>query len=103
MNAKLFFGLITAWQDKTFTKATPESACKHLQEEVNELLEDIQYSPETVKEEWADCALLMIGIAHKLGMSANDCYEALCNKMEKNLNRKWGEPNEQGYVKHIEP
>jgi NTP pyrophosphatase (non-canonical NTP hydrolase) len=103
MNTKLFFGLIIAWQDKTFTQATAQSACEHLKEEVNELLEDVLYDKESAKEEWADCALLLIGIAHKLGMSADDCYEALCNKMEKNLNRKWGEPNQQGYVKHVEP
>ncbi len=94
------YELITQWQDNVFTKATPLSCVNHLTEEVNELKEDIE-SGHTPYEEIADCFMLLFGVCNKLGFKYEDIVTVINNKMEINFNRKWGEVNEQGYVKHI--
>jgi NTP pyrophosphatase (non-canonical NTP hydrolase) len=108
---KEMFNEITAWQDLVFTKATSMSAANHLHEEVKELLCELNYGhtgflsdeqKEKIKAEYADCFLLLFGSAHRFGMSYEDICKAINDKMEINKKRKWGNVNEQGYVKHVE-
>jgi NTP pyrophosphatase (non-canonical NTP hydrolase) len=94
------FEKVTTWQDAVFTKATPLSCVYHLTEEVNELKEDI-IKNSSCRSEVADCFLLLFAVANKLGMDYDSIVKAIDDKMEVNYNRKWGDVNEQGYVKHL--
>lgn len=108
---KEMFEDITAWQREKFTKATPMSAANHLVEEVKELLTELNdgqtgyfsnEQKEKIKLEYADCFLLLFGSASLFGMTYDDICCAIAAKMEINKSRKWGEVNEQGYVKHVD-
>jgi len=95
------FETITAWQDKTFTKATSISCFNHLSEEIEELGKDLRdgiFSPHEI----ADCFLLLFGVCNKEGMKYEDVVNAIDEKMKINLDRKWGNVNEKGYVKHVD-
>lgn len=94
------FSIITHWQDSVFTQATPLSCAKHLKEEVKELTESIERG-ELDTAEVADCFMLLIGVCNTAGMTYDDIIKCLYEKHQINLQRKWGQPNEQGYVKHI--
>lgn len=87
---------IGAFTDKTFGKSTPQAKLHHLAEEVQELLAE----PEDHME-WADCFILLLDAANKAGLSMDDVYEAIEAKMEINKSRTWGEPDENGVVKHV--
>jgi predicted RNA-binding Zn-ribbon protein involved in translation (DUF1610 family) len=99
MTEKMFVE-ITEWQDKTFAKESALSCAKHLRKEIDELIHEIENDGD-VPYEITDVLLLAFGTAHKMGMS----YETICRiingKMEINRSRKWGEPNEEGFVEHI--
>jgi len=108
---KEMFEWITAWQREKFTKATSMSAANHLNEEIKELLCELNdgqtgffsdNQKEKIKKEYADCFLLLFGSASLFGLSYEDICKAINDKMEINKARKWGEVNEQGYVKHID-
>lgn len=96
------FETITKWQNKVFIKATPLSCVNHLEEEVGELKKDIENGKYSL-DEIADCFLLLFSICNKCGLEYEDVVNAIDVKMEVNYQRKWGEVNEKGYVKHIEP
>ncbi len=51
--------------------------------------------------EFADCFILLFGSAASDGMTYDDIVDAINKKMEINLNRKWGKPDENGIVNHI--
>lgn len=91
---------INEWQDSVFTKATPLSAVKHLEREVEELKYSIAHNPtvEEQNEELADCFILLAGVAHLLEL---DLVDAVNKKMEVNRRRVWGEPDSEGVVEHV--
>lgn len=73
----------------------------HLQQEVNELLNDIRnYSPDAHLE-FADCFILLFGAAKAYNIDYEELCDAINHKMEVNKKRKWGEPDADGVVKHI--
>jgi hypothetical protein len=78
------------------------SCINHLEEEVQEMKADFEKGL-IRDEEIADCFLLLVGVANKAGLSYTDLMFAIENKMQVNYARKWGEVNEKGYVKHVEP
>lgn len=94
---------IVEWSTKTFgdrqTSAIP--VCNHLLKEVNELKESISRL-DGYKEEFADCFILLIEVANTLEISGDDLIELARQKMEKNKKRKWGQPDENGVIEHIE-
>lgn len=92
---------VCEWQNRTFKQATPLSCAKHLWEEVQELIDDLE-NGKTGYSEIADCILLIIGVCNKKGLSYADIVALIDDKMTINRNRKWGDVNEQGYVKHID-
>ena len=100
MNKTQFKEIVT-WQDKTFGEATPQSKLAHLDEELIELKEAIEAGSADQYLEFADCFLLLFGAAAKAGMSYDDICEAIDSKMEINKKRKWGKPDKNGVVKHI--
>lgn len=95
------FNEITAWQEETFGNATALSKVNHLIEEVGELKEDLENGNPMVKHEFADCILLLYGSAKSHGFSYNDINTIIREKFEIVKQRKWGEPDENGVVKHI--
>jgi hypothetical protein len=96
------FNDITAWQVQTFGNATPFSKISHLSEELEELLADLHANASERRLEFADCFFLLFGAAYADGMSYSDICNAIQEKFEINKVRKWGEPDENGVVKHIE-
>jgi hypothetical protein len=83
---------INAWQDKTFTHATPNSIMTHMVREVVELGE--AHDP----AEAADVAILLIAHAGKCGYNL---WTEVVKKMEQNYQRKWQAPDAEGVVEHI--
>lgn len=83
---------IGAWQDATFPNGTIAGAIAHLEEEIKE------FAVSGSAEEAADCLLLLIACANKLGISLAAAVEA---KMVINRGRQW-DAGERGYRKHIE-
>lgn len=98
------FDRIRTWQKKTFGKATAISKLHHLREELGELhmeLVNPNQCPEDVEPEYADCFLLLIGSAAEYGMNLDDINRIISEKMDVNESRTWGEPDENGVVRHI--
>ena len=91
------------WGDKTFPRSDAKSVASHFEEESKELvfsvLDNQSASDESIREEAADCALLLFHLAHKMGFSL---FAAINAKFEINKNRKWeSESGDKGYFKHI--
>lgn len=99
MNANLF-NVITEWQDRTFPNSNVSSKLSHLKDEIEEVL--AATCDTDIKEEFADCFILLMGAAHSYGMTYDDITTAVINKTHKNVNRKWGTPDERGVVKHVD-
>lgn len=95
------FEEITAWQKATFGKANTLSKLAHLEEELGELKTDIVMNAEAKRLEFADCFFLLFGAAAADGMSYYDICSAIQEKFEINKSRKWGNPDENGVVKHV--
>lgn len=89
---------IGVFTDKTFGQSTFLSKMTHLKEEIQELLD----APED-ESEWADCLILFLDAARCTNMDMDRLYNAVQSKMVINKARKWGAPNEDGIVHHIEP
>lgn len=83
---------ITKWQKETFGQATPHSKIAHLKEEIKELDWSItSMEPEIdIRNEFAECFLLLFGAAGAHGMSYHDICDAIDNKMKINRLRVWG-------------
>jgi NTP pyrophosphatase (non-canonical NTP hydrolase) len=106
MNKKMsftdFLSWLRVWQTKTFPKADSISQLCHLLEEIVECKDAIYEGHlDKIKEEYADCFLLLFGSAMSQGLTFHDIFEAMKQKMEINKQRKWGKPDENGSVKHI--
>ena len=91
------------WQMKTFPGAGPVSKLYHLKEEVEELIDAliVGKSRAEIKAEYADCFLLLFGSAQADGLTLNEIADLIREKHEINEKRDWGEPDENGVVKHI--
>lgn len=84
---------ITAWQAKTFPTATLSSCMTHLRREVEELASNPKDG-----EEIADVFFLLLAVANQAGVNL---AEEVAKKFEKNLKRKWKEPDAEGVVEHV--
>ena len=85
------------WSDKTFGEnRKPTAPLNHLKKEVQEVLEQ----PYDI-EEYADCFLLLMDSARLSGFNMDDLYFASQQKFNKNKNRTWGKPDENGVVEHV--
>ena len=96
------FNDITKWQRETFPNAQPTSKLSHLSEELEELHFELSHPTDNLRLEFADCFLLLFGCASSAGMTYGDICMAIDEKMEINRRRKWGQPDENGVVKHID-
>lgn len=98
------FYQITHWQEATFPNATALSKVQHLKEEIKELEAELQRNNFTTElgSEIADCLFLIYGAAFKAGLNYTQIELALQRKLAINKNRKWGKPDADGVVKHVE-
>lgn len=84
------------WGKATFPHSTRNTIIEHLRREVDEL--ELSQSNRTDAEEVADCMLLLLHLAHRVGFSAETEIRrkfAICQA------REWGEPDSQGVVEHV--
>lgn len=104
------FEEIVQWQKETFGQATALSKMHHLGQEFKELIDallDEDHLIDTSKRratrmEFADCFILLIGAAASDGMTYDDIHKSIEEKMRINRNRKWGNPDKNGVVNHVE-
>lgn len=102
MNRNLFEN-ITMWQDKTFPESTANSKLVHLSDEIIETLIAIREGDDQKTElEFADCFILLMGAAKAYGMSFDDITRAIEMKFSINKKRKWGTPDKNGVVRHLD-
>lgn len=97
------FNEVTKWQDETFPNANSLSKLAHLKEEILELEKELQSGEDLgdIGLEFADCFLLLFGCASAAGINYLGICQLIEYKMEINKTRKWGEPDENGVVKHL--
>lgn len=96
------FNEIIAWQNQTFGQSHALSKISHLAEELQELVDDLKNNSEGKRLEFADCFFLLFGAAASDGMTYEDICNAIREKFEINKQRKWGKPNENGIVNHVQ-
>ena len=108
---------VSEWSNKTFgDKQRNPAILYHLKKEVTELIiafTNVGYLPKDItdemliaivaeiKEEYADCFMLLLDSAHHFGYTAENLIECTKAKLEINKLRKWGTPDENGVVEHI--
>ncbi len=110
---------ISEWSDDQFGEGQRNPAIAyHLLKEVHELIEAIKVFQETnsivhvtksekalkvLFFEYADCLMLLLDSASHMGLTADMLIDYAQQKLEINKSRKWGKPDENGVVEHIEP
>jgi NTP pyrophosphatase (non-canonical NTP hydrolase) len=99
--AKRLFNAIREWQTSTFGNANSLSKLAHLQEELDELQKAIKENDPNRRFEYADCFLLLYGAAGADGMTYDDIFKAIEQKLAINKKRKWGKPDANGVVHHV--
>lgn len=98
---------VVEWADKTFPSVSVESCVAHLVRESKEARDAI-YSrldhpdDDHVKEEIADCFILIIQTAARFGMSFDNLMHVSRQKFEINKKRVWGDPDSEGIQSHLE-
>lgn len=97
---------IGSWSDTTFPNSTPRTMFLHLQKELRELEDELgadeifpNAKTKGTAHEIADCIMLLLHLAHRKGISARD---AIREKFEICKKRKWGPPDKDGVVQHVE-
>lgn len=94
------------WSQETFgDDATrgPVGALKHLEEEAREAVAAVESGdPAKVREELADCLLLLLDASRRAGIKPMQLFEAGQAKMVVNKQRKWPSPTTDEPVEHIQ-
>ena len=98
---------ISEWSNATFGEGQRNPAIAyHLKKEVDELIDIFENHPSDEYQrlwfEYADCMMLLLDSASHVGFSAEGLLSAVKEKLEINKNRKWGKPDKNGVVEHIE-
>lgn len=92
------------WSDKTFGDSSvrgPMGPLKHLEKEAREAQEAVG-STENLKEELADCLLLLLDASRRADIRIPTLIEAAQMKMEKNRNRVWPTSKPDEACEHVE-
>lgn len=98
---KLLFEEFTAWAAETFPTSTPQSCLNHLKTEILELEKEVANRSPASSLEFADCLMLLMDCASRMGYSWEDINAFVKYKFEIVKKRKWGPVNEQGFREHI--
>lgn len=97
-----FVDEIGEWARNTFPNQTAISKTKHMQKEVNELLESLENADdENAIVEMADIFILLVNTASLKGLSFEDLLKVAKNKMRTNKSRTWSTPDKDGVCQHI--
>lgn len=120
--AQQFWNEQAEFSEATFGKSPgrgPLGPLKHLEKEVIEAQNDAQMldnrktgkacilltteaMEQCLREELADCAHLLFDAARRAGMTYDQFLDECFKKLEKNKNRKWKAPDENGVCEHVE-
>jgi NTP pyrophosphatase (non-canonical NTP hydrolase) len=90
------------WSQATFgsdSERGPMGALKHLEKEARECQEAVG-TPE-LREELADCLLLLLDASRRAGIKPTQLIEAAQAKMVKNKQRTWSKPTSDEPVEHV--
>lgn len=90
------------WSQATFgsdSERGPMGTLKHLEKEARECQEAVG-TPE-LREELADCLLLLLDASRRAGIKPTQLLEAAQAKMVKNKQRTWPKPTSDEPVEHI--
>jgi len=102
---------IKKWSDSTFgNHRTGTPIAYHLKKEIDEVIVALENhhkgaddgTKNRVKFELVDCLTLLVDIAAHEDINMFDLVDASFEKLEINKKRKWGKPDENGVVEHIE-
>jgi NTP pyrophosphatase (non-canonical NTP hydrolase) len=89
---------IKVWADAKIPQRTVAGQLIHLQNELNELMDEWKTQDlEKFKEELADVVIVAINIA---GQANIDLEAQIMRKMEINKNRTWSAPDKDGVIHH---
>jgi len=91
-----YFNEQMEWANATFTKANKHSILTHLRRELIEL-----ENSDNDAEEYADCFMLLLHYANKMGLTPESILASCKSKLEKNKSRKWKAPDEHGVCHHV--
>ena len=95
---------IADWQTMQFGHSySPVPTLHHLREEVPELIAAWESKDPEAILEFADCMMLLMGAGARAGIDMPTLFNAVHTKLVINKSRRWGEPDENGVVKHVEP
>lgn len=81
----------------------PKAPLHHLLEEVKETIEELEsenIDMEKLLFEYADCLILLVGSAVRIGITAEQLIDYSMDKMGINENRDWGKPDKNGVYSH---
>lgn len=99
------FDEINTWQAQTFGPVKPTGILIKLIDEVQELHHEITGAPsgndEKIREELADCFMVLMGAAASQGVTYHDLCDAIRRKHKINQSRTWGKPDHNGVINHI--
>lgn len=99
------------WGEATFPESNAVSIARHLNEEVRELqialdsavvtaFSGLRIDESSIREEVADCMLLLTHLAHQIGFSL---FDAAREKHAVNTLRTWeADDGGKGYWKHVD-
>lgn len=101
---------VKEWQENTFGENNSDTGkAFHLQKETVELTEALLKHKElgtfetllNLKEEFADCLILIVGCAEMNGIYAQDLLTSCFIKLEIVKKRTWSKPDKNGVCQHI--
>lgn len=90
------------WSQATFgtdAERGPLGALKHLEKEAREC--QTAETPDDLREELADCLLLLLDASRRAGFTPMDLVRAAQSKMAKNRSRKWPKPVDGQPCEHV--
>ncbi|WP_114752308.1 dATP/dGTP pyrophosphohydrolase domain-containing protein [Pleomorphovibrio marinus] len=81
----------------------PKAPLHHLIKEVKETIDELEadnLDMEKVLFEYADCLILLVGSAVRIGITAEELIKYSMEKMTINEKRDWGKPDKNGVYSH---
>lgn len=81
----------------------PRAPLYHLLKEVKETIDELEaenIDREKLLFEYADCLILLVGSAVRIGITAEQLIDYSNDKMSINEKRDWGKPDKNGVYSH---